>query len=259
MRAVSIPIFLLTLLISVSVAANNDAERKQVLLRRLRGAPEARSLLANAILSLIRQKDSRAAPSSVDFDRAVQAGIPSDMITKLAQEAYDKMQTGQLTIQQIERDMQALVQQQQEDDNTPAEPGLSDQGLKLMSKAVLSGFRSTTGEIDPDVMEQAIQAGATREQVERSLDKMLAKHNRSRQRATTVQEETSFSSLKRQQKEESSASDLTNAASKLLFEAVMSSYQSRDGTIDPQKMEEAIRAGVTRERIMTSLALMKQI
>lgn len=181
--------FFYALTVLLATSSSSTTANAQQSIRHLRSIPHARVLISDAILSSVHSSDGVIDPSIME--KATAAGIPADFIEKVALEAYQKVTQQGVAVSQIEDDMKELRQQeeeqeqeeklqQQEGDKQPykgyqpsARWNMSTQAHIALSKAVMSGFRSPTETIDPQLLEEASSHGVSLEVIRQSLDSML--------------------------------------------------------------------------------------
>mmetsp|Transcript_10884 Transcript_10884/g.16653 ORF Transcript_10884/g.16653 Transcript_10884/m.16653 type:complete len:632 (+) Transcript_10884:157-2052(+) len=199
---------------SLSAAtAQQQQQDSNTSVRHLRGIPQARNLISDAILSSVHSDNGNIDPSVLE--RAVQAGIPADFLVKVSNEAYQKVKEQGVSVQQIEDDMKVLRDQQkaEEEENTNTNNNnnnnnndeqqqqqqqqysgyqptgrwnMSTQAHVALSKAVMSGFRNSPDHtMDPLLLEEAAKEGVSEELIQQSLDTML----KSRQNIIAKREE----------------------------------------------------------------------
>eukprot|EP00547_Thalassionema_nitzschioides_P018547 CAMPEP_0194243056 /NCGR_PEP_ID=MMETSP0158-20130606/8400_1 /TAXON_ID=33649 /ORGANISM="Thalassionema nitzschioides, Strain L26-B" /LENGTH=463 /DNA_ID=CAMNT_0038978269 /DNA_START=41 /DNA_END=1432 /DNA_ORIENTATION=+ len=283
----------------VVAAANDNNDEQRIDVRRLRGAPDARKLISESVLSAVR--DGAIDPQVME--RVIQAGMPRDLVENIAFEAYSKVRNGKASFEQIENDMRNLREQTAEEEmnggfsydkpnKSPAttrghEVGtLSARATTALSKAVLSAIRNKEDKIDPKLMDEAIEAGASRDSIFQALDNAL----RYKKPASSFQEPSlSFNNeansvsnrfmeideaieagiqeaqkIEEQKKEldhnkqkattrSGTKPELSYRATKALSKAVLSGFRSKEGKVDPKLMDEAIKLGASRDRIFAAL------
>jgi len=210
----ALPLLLAASSSSLSAAtAQQQQQDSNTSVRHLRGIPQARNLISDAILSSVHSDNGNIDPSVLE--RAVQAGIPADFLVKVSNEAYQKVKEQGVSVQQIEDDMKVLRDQQkaEEEENTNTNNNnnnnnndeqqqqqqqqysgyqptgrwnMSTQAHVALSKAVMSGFRNSPDHtMDPLLLEEAAKEGVSEELIQQSLDTML----KSRQNIIAKREE----------------------------------------------------------------------
>mmetsp|Transcript_13462 Transcript_13462/g.19844 ORF Transcript_13462/g.19844 Transcript_13462/m.19844 type:complete len:193 (+) Transcript_13462:47-625(+) len=161
-------------------------------IKNLRGIPDARKLIADAVLSSVHNSAKEGEVEQEVLDRAVNAGLPEKLVRKLGQEAYDKVAAGQATVDMIETEMMLLRAQDDVDAPKPErmmksldharnegrrleniQPGeITAEGIRKLYRAVQSGYQSAGGLVDAQLMQEAVNAGVSHERVMKSLDMM---------------------------------------------------------------------------------------
>lgn len=115
------------------------------------------------------------------LEAACQTGLSRMNIKHMARLAFEEVQKDPQKLDTIENDLDKLIASNTISDTIPKQqPQPQQQRHRYVpkaawamphsahvasSKAVLSALRSPTGEVDADLMEQALQAGWTREQI----------------------------------------------------------------------------------------------
>mmetsp|Transcript_25383 Transcript_25383/g.38495 ORF Transcript_25383/g.38495 Transcript_25383/m.38495 type:complete len:546 (+) Transcript_25383:119-1756(+) len=246
-----------------SVAA--QAEGQAPPFRGLREIPHARILISDAILSSVHSDDGNISQEA--FAKAVEAGIPADLIQNLAREAYQKVTEEGVPVKQIEDDMAALRKQEKEEQKQKQQPqysgyqpkarwNMSTQAHVALSRAVMSGFRSPTHTIDPELVEAAEKEGVSPELIQESLDVML------KQRSKKKEEKDNKSEEVEKDEEDSDTKTpgqkfLPDTAIKALSRAVLSGYRSETGEVDPELMQQALDLGASKKEILESVKKMR--
>jgi len=179
--------------------ANNDVVRK------LRSIPEAPQLISDAILSSVHSTNGEVDPEVME--KATNAGLPEDAVRKYASDAYKKMSAGNVTVEKIEEDMKTLVataqnatkeEEEEKKTNNVTETtnktetpktyspkrqwAMSYEAQRKLSVAVMNGFRNPTEEIDPKVLQDALDEGVALETIMKSLESMNENRRRIRRR-----------------------------------------------------------------------------
>lgn len=243
-----------------------QAEGQAPPFRGLREIPHARILISDAILSSVHSEDGQVSQEA--FAKAVEAGIPADLIQSLAREAYEKVKEEGVPVKQIEDDMAALRKQEKEEQKEKEEPqysgykpkarwNLSTQAHVALSRAVMSGFRSPTHTIDPKLVEAAEKEGVSAELIQESLDVMLKQRSKKKGGKDNKSDEV-------EKKEEDSDANksrgqkfLPDTAIKALSRAVLSGYRSETGEVDPELMQKALDLGASKKEILDSVEKMR--
>lgn len=125
--------------------------------------------MSTAVLATFRDPEGKI--DSELFNRALQQGVPVEtFLTSLTKLFEQRQRTLLETIQHTTRRLLSLQttrelrQQQALPPDDLVEPDvLSNQAMRALSRAVLSGYRSATGEMDEHLVEAAVEAGAPRQ------------------------------------------------------------------------------------------------
>eukprot|EP00547_Thalassionema_nitzschioides_P004443 CAMPEP_0194200932 /NCGR_PEP_ID=MMETSP0156-20130528/1356_1 /TAXON_ID=33649 /ORGANISM="Thalassionema nitzschioides, Strain L26-B" /LENGTH=305 /DNA_ID=CAMNT_0038926007 /DNA_START=40 /DNA_END=957 /DNA_ORIENTATION=+ len=230
------------------------------------GDQDIRALVADAILVAIH--DPEGLVESSTLLKLNRMGVPAELLHQLAREANRKIHVQGIPIHQVEADIQkwrdgALdkvaakeaaapekKEVQQLNPNVRTNGYTTNHAIVALSKAVLSGFRSIKGEMDPKLVKEALDLGATEDQIARALEKIQSK--RPKPQSLTPKPASTITI------EKTAADEQSSRFLKAVTRAALSGYHSPTGVVDPKLMEEAIQLGGTRDRVLQSIEFMKK-
>lgn len=162
-----------------------------------------RKALAEAIMYAIKSEDGEIEPSLMEA--ALKTGLQRQEIRHVARLARKEVQADPSKLEKIQNDLEQLAASKYISDTVPAREekkpetttryvpkaawALPHSAHVASSKAVLSALHSSTYEVDPDLMEKAIQAGWTREHILRAVEAAKPKEERIEVETTNAEPE----------------------------------------------------------------------
>mmetsp|Transcript_3235 Transcript_3235/g.4816 ORF Transcript_3235/g.4816 Transcript_3235/m.4816 type:complete len:199 (-) Transcript_3235:185-781(-) len=143
-----------------------------------------RKAVADAIMSAIHSEDGEIEPSLMDA--ALESGLQRQEIRHVARLARKEVQEDPSKLDKIQSDLEKLTLSTAHSDTVPppkvvefdsstvykpkAAWALPHSAHVASAKAVLSALRSPTYEVDPELMEKAIEEGWTRDHILQSVE-----------------------------------------------------------------------------------------
>lgn len=148
-----------------------------------------RKALADAILSAIHSEDGDIEPALMDA--ALKTGLQRQEIRHVARLARKEVREDPSKLDKIQNDLEKLTLSTTHADTVAPPIGQEFDSSKVYkpkgawalphsahvasAKAVLSALRSPTNEVDPELMEKAIEAGWTRDHIMKSVEAAMPK------------------------------------------------------------------------------------
>jgi len=134
--------------------------------------------LSKAVLNGFRSVDAKIDPQLMED--ALNLGVERDAIMQ----ALNKMLVKKTSYKKPQQQQEQQQQQQQKQTQTTRtqtsqyyvhDGKMTMKGVKALSKAVMSGFRSSTGTIDSQYFDEALREGVSPEEIDEALNTMLQK------------------------------------------------------------------------------------
>jgi len=165
---------------------------------------EAHKMLSRAVLTAIRSPTREIDPEAMKL--ALDAGWAKDKILKAAENALNHVPVKEQTTEPAENNQETPVDEgptetsnfeqasQYKQESTVTKPQsafeISERSHMILSKAISSAIQSPSGEIDPQAMKDALNAGWKDAVIMKAVD--VAKERYIQQQSVTTQEENSF-------------------------------------------------------------------
>jgi len=141
---------------------------------------EAHVAMSKAVLNGFRSPDARIDPQLMED--ALNLGVERDAIMQslnkmllLKNPSHGKENRQQQEQQQEQQQTQTTTTAQATPKYNVRDGKMTMKGVKALSKAVMSGFRSSTGTIDSQYFDEALREGVSPEEIDEALNTMLQK------------------------------------------------------------------------------------